>query len=115
MASVVRTRSRSYPMYKVAFALLGQRVGRSQREVARDLNVPRRTIRQWWNDYESGDISVSLSPHAHSWVLTSPNNYSTVRGLCMVCFEYREGYFHNSITGTSWNSRRHGPVPQREV
>ena len=85
--------SRTYPPTLVSSALLGHIQGRPQRVIADMLQVPRGTLRYWFEAFDKGRLALETREHSHHWVIDSPNGSESF-GICKICFDKRN--FKNS-------------------
>lgn len=93
------TRSRSYSTDVVVAAIRGYVAGRSQRDIASVLGVPRTTVREWIHDFLSERVTIPDEPHVHTWRIATPAGPRS-DGVCLGCFEER--VFSNTMDRHTW-------------
>ena len=92
----------TYPPALVSSALLGHIQGRPQRLIANMLQVPRGTLRYWFEAFDKGRLVLEAREHGHHWVIDSPSG-SESSGICKICFDKRD--FKNSLeVNLRWRS-----------
>ncbi|MAH45363.1 hypothetical protein CMI37_06015 [Candidatus Pacearchaeota archaeon] len=80
--------------------------GKTPTEISNELNVPRRTIRNWIVKHKEGGLD-----HIHHWILDSPNGPLS-RG---VCFCGKENYFPNSSDVNGHWTKQNGKRPDPNI